>query len=255
MKEPANFPANKSQILMSDRFYCAPLPVGETARLEGAEARHLSRVLRKSAGDVIELFDGQGTSATAEILAAHKNDVELKLLQTSSTAPPENQVILATAVPKGDRFRWLVEKAVELDVDRLIPLLTKRSVVKPGRGKQDKMEQAVIEACKQCRRNWLMTIEDPKPWTAFLEDDLKTADAALLAHPRGKLLRDAFPAPAFSKLLLIVGPEGGWTAEEVAEAEDAGAVRVSLGTNILRIETAAIALASYAQFQRGTSPF
>ncbi len=230
---------------MSDRFFCAPVPPGATVRLEGAEAHHLSRVLRKTPGDVVELFDGCGKSATAEIFAIHKKAVDLKVLQTTETPPPQCRISLATAVPKGDRFRWLVEKAVELGVDRLIPLVTERSVVKPGGGKREKMQQAVVEACKQCGRNWLMAIQEPKPWVWFLEEDVQRADKVFLAHPGGKPLRDAFPAPAFSSMLLIVGPEGGLTEEEVSQANDAGAIRVSLGTNILRIETAALVLAAF----------
>ena len=128
----------------------------------------------------MELFDGRGKSATAEILAVHKKAVDLKILHTTETPPPDCRVILASAVPKGDRFRWLVEKAVELGVDRLIPLVTERSVVKPGVGKREKMEQTVIEASKQCGRNWLMAIEEPKPWIRLLEEDVQRADKVFL---------------------------------------------------------------------------
>jgi 16S rRNA (uracil1498-N3)-methyltransferase len=112
------------------------MPKGAAARIEGAEAHHLSRVLRKTTGETIELFDGNGQFALAEILGISKKSVDLKILESAQSPPPVGEVILATAAPKGERFRWLVEKAVELGVDRLIPLITLRSVVKPGEGKR-----------------------------------------------------------------------------------------------------------------------
>jgi 16S rRNA (uracil1498-N3)-methyltransferase len=228
------------------------MPKGAAARIEGAEAHHLSRVLRKTTGETIELFDGNGQFALAEILGISKKSVDLKILESAQSPPPVGEVILATAAPKGERFRWLVEKAVELGVDRLIPLITLRSVVKPGEGKREKMEQAVIEACKQSRRNRLMTIEGPKSWESFLNEHLAPGEnsLALLAHPGGSAVREVFPASFPQRLILIVGPEGGFAEEEVSHATRAGAIAVTLGSNILRIETACLALAGFAAIQR-----
>lgn len=233
-----------------DRFFCSPIPSAETALLEGTEAHHLSRVLRKTEGERIEIFDGKGQFARAEIDAVTKKSVELKILERGFSSPPRGQVVLATALPKGDRFRWLVEKSVELGVDRLVPLLTERSVVKPGEGKRDKMEQAVIEASKQCRRNYLMEVADPKPWPVFLKECFSQNGLALLAHPAGALFHDVFPAAFPDRVVFIVGPEGGFTDAEVREATQAGAIAVGLGLNILRIETAGLTLAAFAAIER-----
>ncbi len=240
---------------MSDRFFCSPLPEGDFIRLEGTEAHHLARVMRKTVGERVELFDGRGRFALAQIVTLSKKTVDLKILASSETPAPAGEVILATAVPKGERFRWLVEKAVELGVDRLIPLVTSRSVVKPGEGKREKMEQAIIEACKQCRRNHLMKLDDPQPWTAFWEGQITQNEnrVLLLAHPTGGSLREVFPSTFPQRLILLLGPEGGFSEEEVAQAKTAGAKTVGLGTNILRIETAAIALAAYAAFHRAAN--
>ena len=237
---------------MPDRFFCSPLPAGGSARLEGPEAHHLARVLRKPVGECIEIFDGTGRFALAEITAISKKAVDLKILNTAESPPPMGEVILATAVPKGDRYRFLVEKAVELGVDRLVPLITERSVVKPGEGKREKMEQAVIEASKQCGRNRLMEVADPVPWAAFLREycEQKTSSNIFLAHPGGESLADVFPSPFPERAVFLVGPEGGFTEEETAEAAAAGAILVGLGANILRIETAGLALAAYAAVHR-----
>ncbi len=240
---------------MPDRFYCTQLPSGDVAHLEGPEAHHLSRVLRKSVGDLVELFDGLGGYAHAEVQSLSKKSVELKLLERGQSPRPLGEVILATATPKGERFRWLVEKAVELGVDRLIPLITERSVVKPGEGKRDKMEQAVIEASKQCRRNYLMEVMEPELWERFLKKCLIQAEnsQAFVAHPNGAALREVFPTPFPKRGVFIVGPEGGLTDQEIAQATKAGAIAVGLGPNILRIETAAIALAAFAAIQRSST--
>lgn len=235
---------------MPDRFFCSLMPLGETAFLEGTEAHHLSRVLRKAVGEPIEIFDGKGQYALAEIQTLSKKTVELKILERAESPKPLGEVILASAVPKGDRFRWLVEKAVELGVDRLIPLNTHRSVVKPGVGKRDKMEQAVIEASKQCRRNHLMEVAEPMACADFLKEHMTQDVLALVAHPNGANLRDVFPPSFPERIVFLVGPEGGFTDEEINEATRAGAIAVGLGPNILRIETAAIALASFAATER-----
>jgi 16S rRNA (uracil1498-N3)-methyltransferase len=160
------------------------------------------------------------------------------------TSATRVQVTLATAVPKVDRMRWLVEKATELGVERLIPLQTSRSVVAPGAVKLDKLRQAVIEACKQSGRNRLMTVDSLTSWKQFVAE-VMPAQATLVAD-RGGLPLPSLELPALPKtpVLLVIGPEGGLSPAEIHEAVEAGARTVSLGTNILRIETAALALAA-----------
>jgi 16S rRNA (uracil1498-N3)-methyltransferase len=150
-------------------------------------------------------------------------------------------VTLAVAPPKGDRFRWIVEKATELGVDRLVPLLTKRTVVDPRDSKLDKLRQTIIAACKQCGRNRLMELTEPVRFDALLKDERETE--VWLLHPSGQRIRE-FEAPQRSaSLMLLVGPEGGFTDDEVARAQEQGAEMVALGRTILRTETAAIAAA------------
>ena len=234
---------------MPDWFYAPVSLEGPSVELSGDEARHMTRVLRMKVGDRAVLFDGRGTEAIAEIEALGRYSIRLRIVATRTIPEPQPPVILATAVPKGDRFRWLVEKATELGVSQLIPVETARSVVEPGAGKLDKMRHTVLAACKQSRRSRGMELA---PMVSFAECCRRIADSfALIAHPTGESLRaislDANPG---RPVVLMVGPEGGFTDEELTAAVSAGARPVSLGSGILRIETAAVAMAAYALLAR-----
>src|ERR1700693_691456 len=125
---------------MTDRYYAPQLSDAETCELEGSEFHHLARVMRAVVGDRIMLFDGSGRAAEAEIVELAKSRASLRILSHhTETQPAGRTVVLATAIPKADRFRWLVEKATELGVDRLVPLLTTRGVTEPGSNKLDRM--------------------------------------------------------------------------------------------------------------------
>lgn len=208
----------------------------------------MTRVLRLGAGERVELFDGLGTLADAEIVACERNSVELRVLGSRKTFDGSHRPIsVATAVPKGDRFRWLVEKATELGVRRIVPIRTRRSVVHPGAGKLNKMRNTVVAACKQSGRSRLMEIGPLTDWDELIARDF-AGHTVLLADPAGERVRSVMSEiSANAPLLLVVGPEGGLDDEEIEAAIAAGASRVKLGERILRIETAALALAAFCQ--------
>lgn len=229
---------------MAERFYLPERLDRPEVTLSGTEAHHLAHVLRLGPGSAVVLFDGEGTEAAAEVVRVGKREVTLGVRSVSAVPEPTAvPVTLAVAPPKGDRFRWLVEKATELGVARLVPLLTRRTVVDPRDGKLDKLRQTVIAAAKQCGRSRLMEVTE----TAKLESILDggSTDQRVILHPGGSPLGSAALADV-SGLTLLVGPEGGFTDEEVGRATDAGAEIASLGATILRTETAAIAAAAVA---------
>ena len=227
---------------MAHRFYIDGGLTEPTCELTDSEAHHLIHVMRGKPGDRVELFDGRGAAAAAEITEVKRNTVELRIhATTSEDDDATSRVILATAVPKGDRFRWLVEKATELGVSRLIPVNTTHSVVAPKTGKLDKMQQTVIAACKQCGRNRLMKIDEPRDWQSLVEREFPGANV-LVADPSGEDLQLVTSTTPAGDQILVVGPEGGLTDMEISIAHDAGAAIVKLGKHILRIETAAISL-------------
>jgi 16S rRNA (uracil1498-N3)-methyltransferase len=137
----------------------------------------------------------------------------------------------------------MAEKLTELGAARLVPLETTRGVAEATASAQARLERVVIEACKQCGRNTLMEIAAGRPLDRLLAE-VPAGACVVIAHPGGKpLAADIVPATA-TAMLALVGPEGGFTDDELITADRAGAIRVSLGPHILRVETAAIALAA-----------
>ena len=225
---------------MADRFFCPVPPIDGRLTLTGDEARHLARIRRVGVGEVVEAFDGRGAAWRAEVRAIARDRVDLAVLGPADpgrVAPCE--LTLATALPKGERVDWLVEKATELGVARLVPLRTGRSVVDPRAGKIDRLRRLVVEAAKQSGRARLMEIADPLPWPDLLRRD--GSPIRLIAHPGGA------PATAWPRAgraraaVLAVGPEGGFTDAEVDAARAAGWLTAGLGATLLRIETAGLA--------------
>lgn len=222
-------------------FLRQPLQLA-TVELDGPEAHHLLHVLRAKVGDRLGLFNGEGEEALAEIVNIRKRSAELQISETWSVTPEPCTLTIATAMPKGDRARWLIEKSTELGVTRIIPLRTQRSIVEPGESKMDKLEQAVVTACKQCRRSHLMQISSLTP---FANLPREMAPVTLIAHPHApQSASQAFAQSREQSTLMLIGPEGGFTDEEFASAVTTGAIPVHLGPHILRIETAAIAVAA-----------
>ena len=229
---------------MSHRFFLSQTPTEDTARLEGDEARHLARVMRAKIGDTVELFDGQGTSWTATVQAIQRNHVSLRLDQKQSETISNKPIItLAVALPKGDRQKWLIEKITELGTDSLVPLTTTRSVAEPTAAAISRLQRGVIESCKQSGRNRLLEITQPQS----LHNLLTTSSASLriLACPDGTPMQSILLKP-IDNILIAIGPEGGFTDEEIRTANASGFAQMSLCQNILRIETAAIAAAVIA---------
>lgn len=253
---------------MTARFFSESPIAGEQASLIDAEAHHLLHVLRAKLGDEITVFDGTGREFDAVVARTTRSTVELAI-RASREVDRElpRVVVLGVALPKGDRQKWLVEKVVELGATRLVPLVTRRGVVQPEGGTLEKLRRSVIEASKQCGRNRLMQIDGPVEWAQFVAsapvDGLRrvahppalwpahasaaddAAETPTDAPPDGDLAgwtRMVAAAPPSRPAWLAVGPEGGFTDDEIQAAIAAGWRPLGLGARILRIETAAVAL-------------
>jgi 16S rRNA (uracil1498-N3)-methyltransferase len=234
---------------MADRFYTeAPLAPGEFA-LVGPDAHHLSTVRRFSTGDQIVLFNGDGYEYPAEILATGKKQVALNLLAPVRVNRESRfPVVVGSALPKGDRADYLIEKLTEVGCAHFVPLLTARSVVQPKESKTDKLQRAVIEASKQCGRNILMRVERPHTFVEFLvRPDWPTA--RYLLHTAGS---DRISPAQIDRskwldgVVFAVGPEGGLSAEELSQAIALGWQAITFGPRILRVETAAVVATAWA---------
>lgn len=228
------------------RFFLNPDAWGAQALLVGDEAKHAAQVLRLRAGDRITVFDGRGRSAGAEILEVSKNELRLELSQEVVAATLEPEICLAQAVPKGKTMDLIVQKAVELGVTRIQPLITRNTVVQvdgdDAPRKSAKWQRVALEACKQCGQDLLpevLPVRDFASWVDDSEGELKII-ASLLPGVKSlrKVLRAAGPGSP-RRVTLLVGPEGDFSAAEGAAALEAGFVPASLGSIVLRAETAA----------------
>jgi 16S rRNA (uracil1498-N3)-methyltransferase len=191
----------------------------------------------------VTLFDGSGDEFDAEVTDCGRTTVDLAVLTRRDVGRElQFSFTLGVPLPKGDRQRWIVEKAVELGVARLVPLHTERSV-STGEKAGEKLDRCVIEASKQCGRNRLMEIAEPMTWAKWLAADPRAR--RWIADPTGKPIAAGDLAPT-GPTYAAVGPEGGFTDAELDAARAAGWSVVNLGSRILRIETAALVLAALA---------
>jgi 16S rRNA (uracil1498-N3)-methyltransferase len=242
---------------MADRYFVPSLADADRAALDGPEAHHLLHVVRGKVGDEVVLFDGSGWEYRASIARTGRSRVELQIVSRSAVDRElPFPVTLAVALPKGDRQRWLVEKLVELGAATLVPLVTQRGVAQPVAGALDRLRRAVVEASKQCGRNRLMTIAEPQSLSELVEAVGRDAASGtlLLANPHGKPLVQALGERGdrtADRWVCAVGPEGGFTDDELAIARNARWEIVGLGPRTLRVETAALALAVAAAWDLG----
>ncbi len=231
---------------MADRYFVETPIIGEQAQLVGPEAHHLAHAMRAQPGDSVTLFDGSGVEYVARVKKIGRNAVELGVeSRLEMDRELSIHVTMGVALPKGDRQRWLVEKLTELGVARLVPLVTTRGVAQPAESALVRLRRGVIEASKQCGRNRLMEIAPAQAWREFIVSPLAGA-LRFIAHPgnTGAVRPQSSLDIGKREVYYAVGPEGGFAESEVEEALAAAWVVVDLGPRILRVETAAIALAA-----------
>jgi len=224
---------------------------GATARLEGQEATHALRVLRLKPGDEVLLFDGRGAEARGIIRSANKSRLDVEIVGRCPPSPRNgHRLILAVAPPKGDRADWLVEQCSELGVSAIWPLHLVRSSVVPSEAKITRWRRKAVQAAKQAGQAVTTVVEA-----------VRRLQEALAGAPPGARIWIADPrpsAPLFSVVLaahiqadqpapcdlVFVGPEGGFTQAEQSAVAAAGGRPVRLCAPILRVETAAVAVAA-----------
>ncbi|MCC6425577.1 MAG: 16S rRNA (uracil(1498)-N(3))-methyltransferase [Phycisphaerales bacterium] len=218
-----------------------PDPPGSRVIVGGEEAHHAVRVKRLVAGDPVELLDGRGRLAKAVVAHTRKLpkhggwEIELAI-QSSQLVPrtiPEIQVW--SAAPKRDRLDSMIDGLAQAGIASWSPLLTQRSVVEPRDGKLSRLARISAEACKQSGRAWVMEIGDG----GTIADGLMPSASLVLADASGSMY---CPAKA-QAIRLLIGPEGGWTPDEIAAARHAGAQIACFGPHTMRIETAAVVAA------------
>jgi len=218
-------------------FVAAPLGVGASVALEGGQANYLGNVMRMKAGDSVLLFDGISGEWLAEVVEAGRKRVTLVVREPTRPQEEVPDLWLAFAPVKKGRVDWLVEKAVELGVARLVPVITQRTIA--GKLNLERMRSHIVEAAEQCGRTALASIDLP----VSLPTLLRERDAARKLYFADETGRER-AAAAFEPgaAAILIGPEGGFTpqeAEAIRAAENS--IPISLGPRILRAETAALA--------------
>jgi 16S rRNA (uracil1498-N3)-methyltransferase len=263
------------------RFYAPPAgfsPDGRSVHLSAEETRHLRNVLRLKAGDEIFVFDGAGREFQGRVQAVARDSAEASVIKQVDPAQPESSLdlTLAIALLKGEKFDLVIQKATELGVTRIIPVMTARADVRIKSGadaerKTTRWERIALEATKQCGRARLMKIETPARFADLVrggeKDSIAGEDASddarapfkdadiriMFAERQGASLAEALGNGQNGRqtVTALIGPEGGWADDEIDQASIAGWKIVTLGGRILRAETAAIVVATLIQHRIG----
>jgi len=254
------------------RFYLPPDRCGgESLRLEGREAHHALRVLRVAPGDPATVLDGAGREFLCDVRSTSRDAVQLRVVKKNPIPPPPCRITLLQALPKGKILESIVQKSVELGVHRVVPLLTGHVVAhldgESAGHKREKWQQVAIEAIKQCGAAWLPQIEAPTTIAEVLNRKPKTRnesgtvpsafDLSLVGslqterrHPREvfREFENANGRPP-QTVAVWIGPEGDFTLDELTAIQASGALPISLGRLVLRVETAAIYCLSILNYE------
>lgn len=220
-----------------------PAEVGETLRISGQDGVHIRRSLRMNAGEFLVICDGQGHDYRAVIDGFDGDDVLLTVTERSvSVTEPSVSVTLYMGLPKGEKMEWIIQKAVELGVFRIVPVVTSRSIAKPGEKaakKTERWQKIANEAAGQCGRGILPEVAMPMTFREALPQ--MTAKPLFVCYEAGGEPFSALLREQPAELGLFVGPEGGISPAEVDALVAGGGKTATLGSRILRCETAPLA--------------
>lgn len=237
------------------RYFIDPQQFGESeVTISGDDAHHIIRVLRSELGDECIVSDGQSREALVRLTSLEKDRVSAEIIERRPmSGEPEVEVWIAQSLPKGDKMELVIQKGTEIGASRFLPFVSERTIVQLEPKKEakrvERWQKIAKEAAEQAHRSLVPVIETPLTWKELLKR-VELVDAAWICYEKesGQELRAAIRKalqgkPAVDRplrLLLMVGPEGGFTEQEVAAAEAAGSQSISLGRRILRTETAAM---------------
>jgi len=240
------------------RFYIPQIHIENgLLKIEGDEVKHIQKVLRLKAGDEIVLFDGLGKEFEGTIIKEGRSSVVVKIERIlSSKGDSLFEVTLAQSLLKGEKMDFLIQKATELGVKEIIPFFSSRSVPLLEKSRRLKRhlrwEKIAVEASKQCGRAVVPKIESLQDYSDMLRAASTNSLRLILWEGDGMRLKEVLErSREKTKIFFVIGPEGGFSQEEVEKARKAGFVTVTLGRRILRAETASLCLLSILQYERG----
>jgi 16S rRNA (uracil1498-N3)-methyltransferase len=235
------------------RFFIAPEQVsGQSITISGEDVHHIVKVLRMKTGDELLLCDGEGAEYTAKIAQVNKSDITAEVTARSRREIPYPLITLGQGLPKSDKMDWIVQKATELGVANIVPLITERTIVKlkDEEKRVARWQKIAREAAMQSNRPDISSITA----CCFLHGfspELNPERGSCFSPPgkRTSLVKTFPPISGINRIIVLIGPEGGFSAHEAEAAQGNGFHLVSLGPNILRTETAAIAVLSMIGYE------
>jgi len=242
------------------RFFVEKIiPTGGFLSITGKEARHIVTVLRMKKGETLILMDREGQSFEATIEAVHYKEVKVRITKTIPPLPPSPiEMSLAQAIIKSHPMEYLIKKVTELGIGSIHPFYSERTVIKLKpeqlKNKMDRWMEIMKSACKQCGRVTLPTLNTPLPFEELINTvpNKKTLKVLLWEDEDKADLKRLLTSMSFEPhVFAIVGPEGGFTSNEINRAREDGFQIISLGNRILRAETAAVSLISIIQYEWG----
>lgn len=234
-------------------YHSLPLDAAVEIELDADAANHVGRVLRMSAGQQIELFNGDGCNYPAELVAVEKKRVVAKTLDklANDSESPLN-IHLGQVISRGEKMEFTIQKSVELGVSTITPLTSERCGVKLNQERFEKKlqqwQKIAISACEQCGRSVVpkvMPLQSLEQWSSQQDGLMK-----LNLHPRAQYKIHTLPKPE-QGVRLLIGPEGGLSEQEIAKCTEQGFIETQLGPRVLRTETAALTAITALQCQFG----
>ena len=233
------------------RIFLDDLTAGEL-KIIGQDARHLAYSLRAKRGDKITAVDGSGNCAVIELIDFDKETIKAQRVGELQKVIVERKIILADCLPKQNRFETIIEKATELGVDKIQPLISERTIARP-KDKLERWKKIAKEAAEQCARNTIPEIGDVRKLDDWLKEIFPLNKNWLFLFcwegEQVTSVREVLSADGNSNIIVLIGPEGGFSEREVDEIKSAGGISASLGSRILKTDTAAISVLAMINYE------
>ena len=232
-------------------FYVPPNQIGpDFTKINGSEHHHLRNVLRLITGDKIRIIDGIGNILIAEISNIQNDSTIVSIIDHQFQLKKKPEISLYQGIPKNDKMEMILQKTTELGLTKVVPVITKRSIQKANENRIERWKKILISATKQCQAPWLTTLSEVHKFKECLKQlsiyDLKII---LWENEEQNHIRTILQQTEdLGSIAVLVGPEGGFEEEEIKYAVEYGCKPVSLGANILRTETAAIAITAIINY-------
>lgn len=245
------------------RFFVPPdkIPV-----ISGEDVHHIRDVLRMQLGDELELLDGKGKAYQVKIAEYKKTTIICQILSTKNIEDPTKvKITLAQCLPKADKMKLIIQKSTELGIWSIVPVTSERTIVKSE--KKERWQTIAKEAAQQCRLTYVPNVTEVKSFKEILseakdyslaiipwENEQKICLKSLISpspDSPSQISRPCLPAGRFPDILILIGPEGGFSTKEIEEAKNAGFIPVTLGPRILRTETAGLAMLAMINYEFG----